>query len=105
MDSQWLTNYCALDLQLPYPVLNAVSAYWAWVHQAVELYKYDPDNFPWDHYQDPNALLFIVRFNGCALRYVKVQTHQMCLAAVTQDARVLQFIHNPTPEMIAAANK
>nr|QBK87516.1 MAG: protein of unknown function DUF4116 [Marseillevirus LCMAC201] len=43
---------------------------------------------------------------GRALKYVKVQTSEICIAAVQQDGRALRFVHQQTSEIcIAAVNK
>lgn len=44
-----------------------------------------------------------VKMNGFALRYVKEQTEELCLAAVKQNGSVLEFVKSQTKKICIAA--
>ena len=51
------------------------------------------------------ADLEMVKRNGMALRFVKEQTPEICLAAVQQDGLALKYVKEQTPEICSAAVK
>lgn len=125
-NSSWIANYCALELELTYPILHGLSGYWSGVIRSVELYRSDPRKFPVYEYQDFIVLSLIVKIvghqtvwsttpllydmtrvlhRGRALKYIHNQTPQLCLAAVQQNGMALSYVHTQTPEICMAAVK
>ncbi len=55
--------------------------------------------------QTHQICLEAVTYNGHALEYVKKQTPEICLAAVKQNGYALKFVKNQTPEICLEAVK
>ena len=53
--------------------------------------------------EDPD--LTAVKQDGCAIKYVKEQTLEICMAAVKQDGRAIVHVKEQTPEICMAAVK
>lgn len=53
-------------------------------------------------YEGDEALRAVNKY-GLALRYVRTQTPEICMAAVKKDGYALQFVHTQTPEICLAA--
>ena len=51
--------------------------------------------------EDPD--LTAVKQDGCALRYVKEQTPDICMAAVKQQGFALKYVKEQTPDICMAA--
>lgn len=53
--------------------------------------------------QTPELCLAAVENNGLAIQFVKDQTEEICLAAVKQNGKAIQFIATPSVAVIAAS--
>tara|TARA_R110000782_G_scaffold109231_1_gene198138 strand:- start:206 stop:607 length:402 start_codon:yes stop_codon:yes gene_type:complete len=56
-------------------------------------------------FYEGDEALAAVKQDGCALKYVKKQTPEICLAAVKQDGWALLYVHSQTPEICLVAVK
>jgi hypothetical protein len=58
-----------------------------------------------DIWNDAEKYLELIQKNSYLLRFVKEQTHEMCLAAVKRNGYILQYVREQTPEICLAAVK
>ena len=59
---------------------------------AAEIIAINPDALRFVKAQTPELCLAAVNQNGCALEYVNEQTPELCLMAVSQNGRALQYV-------------
>ena len=60
--------------------------------EAIEAVKQDADALRFVKEQTPDICIAAVKQDGLALQYVKEQTEAVCLEAVKQDGRNLQYV-------------
>lgn len=61
----------------------------------------------WREYfnSDPSLMYEAVKYNPCSITYVDEQTEKLCLMAVSKDAFSIQYIKNPSLEVVREAIK
>lgn len=89
----WLLMYYVLEVDLDYPILEALSAA-TYVQRVLALHASDPKSFPWDHYQDPDVLMELVQRDQYALGHVKHQTPELCAAAIRYHGGSLFYVRD-----------
>jgi hypothetical protein len=73
--------------------------------EALEAVKQNGHALKYVNIQTPELCLEAVREDGYTLQYVHIQTPEICLAAVREDGYALKYVNTQTPEICLEAVK
>jgi hypothetical protein len=103
-----VTVYLMCELGVPSTIMHSLHTYWQWVYDGTQLFLMMEDNFPFDQYQDPNVMEYIVTIRGAMLRHVNSEAMgdcypHICKAAVQNNGYALEYVKTQTLELCRIA--